>query len=77
MTKPSSLGQGALEAKERVVHSGAVLEQVFQDVRFGLRLLRREPGFTATTVLTLTLAIHDHLLGRRRGAAPTAAVSGT
>ena len=57
MTKPSSLGQGALEAKERVVHSGAVLEQVFQDVRFGLRLLRREPGFTATTVLTLTLAI--------------------
>ena len=33
------------------------LEQLFQDVRFGLRLLRREPGFAATTVLTLTLAI--------------------
>ena len=40
-----------------MVHSGAALEQVFQDVRFGLRLLRREPGFTATTVLTLMLAI--------------------
>ena len=40
-----------------MVHPGAALEQVFQDVRFGLRLLRREPGFTATTVLTLTLAI--------------------
>ena len=57
MTKSSSLEQGALEAKERAGHSGAALEQVFQDVRFGLRLLRREPGFTATTVLTLTLAI--------------------
>ena len=30
---------------------------LFQDVRFGLRLLRREPGFASTTVLTLTLAI--------------------
>ena len=37
--------------------SNVGLEQVFQDVRFGLRLLRREPGFAATTVLTLTLAI--------------------
>ena len=30
---------------------------VFQDVRFGLRLLRREPGIAATMVLTLALAI--------------------
>ena len=57
MTKPSSPGQGTLEPKQRVVHLGAALEQLFQDVRFGLRLLQREPGFAATTVLTLTLAI--------------------
>ncbi|MXW35222.1 MAG: hypothetical protein F4Z60_06575, partial [Chloroflexi bacterium] len=57
MAKPSPLRQDTSEADERVVHSGAALEQVFQDIRFGLRLLRREPGFAATTVLTLTLAI--------------------
>ena len=36
---------------------GAALEHLLQDTRFGVRLLRREPGFTATTVLTLALAI--------------------
>ena len=30
---------------------------VFEDGRFGLRLLRREPGIAATMVLTLALAI--------------------
>jgi putative ABC transport system permease protein len=33
------------------------LEQLVQDVRFGLRTLRRSPGFTATVVFTLALAI--------------------
>ena len=57
MTKLPNTGQGTLEARERMPSSGAALEQVVQDIRFGLRLLRREPGFAATTVLTLTLAI--------------------
>ena len=57
MAKPPNAGHGTLEVSERMPPSGAALEQVSQDIRFGLRLLRREPGFAATTVLTLTLAI--------------------
>src|SRR5438874_73012 len=33
------------------------LDQMLQDVRFGLRLLRRNPGFSAVAILCLTLGI--------------------
>ena len=51
---------GGLESARNHVREarfGAALEHVLQDVGYVLRVLRRNPGFTATTVLTLTLAI--------------------
>ena len=50
---------GLAPTREQVRASrfGASLEAGLGDVRHGLRLLRRHPGFTAATVLTLTLSI--------------------
>jgi predicted permease len=45
--------------KERIRSSGweSALEPLWQDICFGLRQLRRNPGFTATVVITLALGI--------------------
>ena len=51
---------GGIEPVKQAVRdhrAGAGLERLWQDVRYGWRQLLRNPGFTATVILTLALSI--------------------
>ncbi len=46
-----------VEQDSRTVWRWAAMEDFFMDVRFGARMLRKNPGFAAVTIVTLALGI--------------------
>src|SRR5260370_33055167 len=45
------------EEDSRTVWRWAAIEDLFMDVRFGARMLRKNPGFAAVAIVTLALGI--------------------
>src|SRR5215472_17214524 len=54
------LGFGGIEQTKQLYREGRgipMVESLLQDLRFGVRILRRSPGFSILAILCLTLGI--------------------
>src|SRR5260370_27224195 len=50
-------GVAQLKETYREAHALPIFEVLWQDIRFGFRMLRRSPGFSLLAILCLTLGI--------------------
>src|SRR5215469_7332128 len=50
-------GPSQIKEEVRKIQAGAWLLSFFQDVRYGLRLLRKQPAFTLAAVVTFAIGI--------------------
>ncbi len=54
---PAPVFDGYVERAGRPTRHGGFMQRLFEDVRFGLRFLRRHPSFTVVVIATLALGI--------------------
>src|SRR6267378_3872846 len=54
------------EEDSRAVWRWAMIEDLFMDIRFGARMLRKNPGFAAVVIVTLALGIAANRSEERR-----------
>jgi hypothetical protein len=67
-----------IKVPTREIWAIVALEQLLQDVRYGVRMLCRNPGFAAAIILTLALGIgvNTAIFSNQHGPSPPSSVPG-